>query len=57
MRSAIRESYNRQDFEEPGKWLGQDEKEGSQSLLRIYGSAEAELERSLESKLDQPPTR
>ena len=39
--------YNRQDFEEPGKWLGQDEKEGSQSLLRIYGSAEAELERSL----------
>ena len=49
--------YNRQDFEEPGKWLGQDEKEGSQSLLRIYGSAEAELEWSLESNLDQPPTR
>ena len=49
--------YARQNLEDPGKWLRQDEKEGSQSLLRIYGSAEAELERSLESKLVQPPTR
>ena len=49
--------YNRQDIEEHGKWFGQDEKEGSQSLLRIYVLAEAELELLLESKLDQPPTR
>ena len=53
----FRESVDRHVLEEPGQGLRQDEEKGSKCLFQIYGSAEAELEQSLQSKLDQPPTR
>ena len=49
--------FDKHVLEEPGQGLRQDEEKGSKSLFRIYGSAEAELEQSLQSKLDQPPPR